>query len=275
MHRPKQWKAEMIAAANTIERTDRRSVEERWIFVDAMDKRFGNGLLVLNNVNLTVRKGEIVCIVGPSGCGKTTLLNIVAGFEQPTGGTCEIAGEAISEPGPERGFVFQRPALFPWMTVLDNVTIGPRVRGVKPQHWLERAERLLEETGLSQFKSHFPYQISGGMAQRVQLVRVMMNEPSIVLMDEPFGALDYQTRLSMHQLLLSLHAEYRPTILFITHDVDEAVFLADRVVVMKSASGEIIREISIALEKPRSLHDYSTGQFAEYKELILGLLGFH
>jgi len=258
-----------------LERRPEQIDEDRWIYVREMDKHFGGDFLVLSNVNLTVRKGEVVCIVGPSGCGKTTLLNIVAGFEEPSGGICEIAGEAIHEPGPERGFVFQRPALFPWMTVLQNVTIGPRVCGVARNDWLKRAEHLLGETGLSQFKDHYPYQISGGMAQRVQLVRVMMNEPSVVLMDEPFGALDYQTRLSMHQLLLSLHAEYRPTILFITHDVDEAVFLADRVAVMKRAPGEIVRELPIELDRPRALRHYATKEFAAYKETILGLLGFH
>ena len=246
-----------------------------WIFVNKLDKSFGPNALILDQLSLTVSKGEIVCIVGPSGCGKTTLLNILAGFEQLTSGQCEIAGQVVRNPGPERGFVFQRPALFPWMTVLENVTIGLRVRGVKRAVWQARADRFLLETGLSGYENHYPYQISGGMAQRVQLVRVMMNEPSVVLMDEPFGALDYQTRLSMHELLLTLHKEYRPTILFITHDVDEAIFLADRVVVMKRNPGEIIREFPIDLPNSSGLQRYTTPEFAGYKDSILGLLGFH
>lgn len=251
------------------------SGDEEWIFVRNMQKRFGNGLLVLDDIDLVVEKGEIVCIVGPSGCGKTTLLNILAGFEQPTAGDCRVAGETIGNPGPERGFVFQKPALFPWMTVLENVTIGPRMRGMKRDSWRDRTEHLLRETGLADFGDHYPYQISGGMAQRVQLVRVMMNEPSVVLMDEPFGALDYQTRLSMHQLLLDLHREYHPTILFITHDVDEAVFLADRVIVMTKRPGGIAREFSINLPGSRGLQQFATPEFAEYKKTILDLLGFH
>ena len=249
--------------------------ERNWIETRNLEKRFGAELLVLDRIDLAVAKGEIVCIVGPSGCGKTTLLNIIAGFEQPTAGECRISGHLVRKPGPGQGFVFQRPALFPWMTVLENVSIGPRVQGVKRAEWLPRAARLLDETGLSGFERHFPYQLSGGMAQRVQLVRVMMNEPSVVLMDEPFGALDYQTRLSMHKLLLSLHGEYRPTIVFITHDVDEAIFLADRVIVMKKTPGEIVRELNIDLPRPRDLHQYATRKFSDYKESILGLLGFH
>jgi NitT/TauT family transport system ATP-binding protein len=259
---PTPMPADLIAPVDSI-------VEVRGI-----SKTYGD-VEALRGIDLDFPRGKLTSLLGPSGCGKTTLLKIIAGLNDADGGTIAVDGKLVSKPGPERGFVFQRPALFPWMTVLQNVTIGPRVCGVARNDWLKRAEHLLGETGLSQFKDHYPYQISGGMAQRVQLVRVMMNEPSVVLMDEPFGALDYQTRLSMHQLLLSLHAEYRPTILFITHDVDEAVFLADRVAVMKRAPGEIVRELPIELDRPRALRHYATKEFAAYKETILGLLGFH
>lgn len=244
------------------------------IDVAGVRKSFGS-FTALENLDLVLEQGEIVCIVGPSGCGKTTLLNIVAGFDAATDGSVEVAGKPVKGPGPQRGFVFQKPALFPWMTVMENVGIGPTVAGKGQRAWKARAGELLAATGLSRFADNYPYQISGGMAQRTQLVRVMMNEPDVVLMDEPFGALDYQTRLHMHALLLDLHSRLKPTILFITHDVDEAIFLADRVCVMSRAPGRVEHDIRIELERPRSLKMLSGQRFTDYKTRILDLLGFH
>lgn len=238
-------------------------------------KEFGEGqaTLVLNHVDLRISPSEIVCVVGPSGCGKTTLLNIVAGFDQPTAGTCAVDGEESKEPGPDRGFVFQRATLYPWMNVWNNVTLGSRVGGVMRSEYEPRAEELLKITGLNDFKKHYPHQISGGMAQRAQLVRVLLAEPKAILMDEPFGALDYQTRLSMHKLLIKLHQSYSPTVMFITHDVDEAIFLANRVVVMSKRPSTIIEDIIIDLPHPRSVGALAEPRIANYKSHILDLLG--
>lgn len=253
-----------------------RDDPKNWITIKNLDKRFTkDGVLTLSGIELSIRKGEIICIVGPSGCGKTTLLNIVAGFESPSKGECLIGGDVVRGPGPERGFVFQKPALFPWMTVLKNATIGAKVRGERKESWRPRVEKLLRDTKLSGFEGYYPHQISGGMAQRVQLVRVLMNQPDVVLMDEPFGALDYQTRLSMHQLLLDIHQTYQPTIIFITHDVDEAIFLADRILVMKQNPGEIVREFQIDRSDADRSHRYALPEFSSYKREILELLGFH
>ncbi|WP_153141720.1 ABC transporter ATP-binding protein [Paraburkholderia agricolaris] len=230
---------------------------------------------VLNSVNLEIKASEVICIVGPSGCGKTTLLNVLAGFEQISHGACDVDGRAVAGAGPDRGFVFQKPTLYPWMTMWQNVTLGARVAGRRERQYRAGAENLLQQTGLTDYVRHFPYQISGGMAQRAQLVRVLLSEPKVMLMDEPFGALDYQTRLSMHRLLMELHGKHKPTIVFITHDVDEAVFLADRVIVMSQRPGTVIADLKIDLPRPRALHEVATPQFGAYKEEILSLLGFH
>jgi NitT/TauT family transport system ATP-binding protein len=229
---------------------------------------------VLDSINLSIQPSEIICIVGPSGCGKTTLLNIMAGFEQASAGACRADGQLVSAPSPDRGFVFQRATLYPWMNIWDNVTLGARVNGMARSDYSDRAGKLLDETGLTDFRGHFPYQISGGMAQRAQLVRVLVSKPKVMLMDEPFGALDYQTRLSMHKLLMDLHRQHKPTIMFITHDVDEAIFLADRVVVMSKRPGTIVTDLAIDIPRPRSIHMLGTAQFGSYKEQVLQLLGF-
>lgn len=246
------------------------------IVFDHLSKTFPGSdgdISALDDICIDLKEQEIACIVGPSGCGKTTLLNIAAGFEAPSAGYCSVEGASVRGPSRDNGFVFQRTALFPWMNVWDNVTIGPKVAHANRKSWEERARHLLEETGLVGFEKHYPYQISGGMAQRVQLVRVLLNQPTVLLMDEPFGALDYQTRLNMHDLLLRLHMEYSPTTLFITHDVEEAVYLADRVIVMSHRPGTVLDDVAIDLPRPRTLALLASAELGQYKTRVLELLG--
>ena len=225
--------------------------------------------LALDDFSLDIAPEEIVSIVGPTGCGKSTALNLLAGFEQSTSGLVSVDGQAVTEPGPNRGVVFQQPSLFPWLTVLANVVLGIKCRGVAPQEYRPRALRLLEEVGLKGFERHYPYQLSGGMQQRVQIARALINEPDILLMDEPFGALDYQTRLLMQKLLLRLWAHFRPTILFITHDVGEAIFISDRVIAMTKRPGRVKRELKVTAPKPRSYEFLASAEFTTLEHELI------
>jgi ABC-type nitrate/sulfonate/bicarbonate transport system ATPase subunit len=227
----------------------------------------------LQSVSLDAQPAEIVSIVGPSGCGKSTLLRMVAGFDFPTDGQILLGAAAIQAPAADRGIVFQQPQLYPWLSVFDNVVFGPRMRGMDRTAYTESANRYIRSVGLSGFEKNFPYQLSGGMKQRVQIARVMINEPRILLMDEPFAALDYQNRLVMQRMLLDLAEQYRPTVLFITHDVEEAVFLSDRVYVMSARPGRIVETIPVGLQRPRSYEGVSVlEEFVQLKLRILKLL---
>jgi NitT/TauT family transport system ATP-binding protein len=217
--------------------------------------------LALDSFNLNIRPTEVVSIVGPTGCGKSTALNLLAGFEQSSSGSVIVDGKTINAPGSDRGVVFQQPSLFPWLPVLDNVVLGVKCRGVPRQEYEPRALRLLDEVGLKSFEHHYPYQLSGGMQQRVQIARALISEPDILLMDEPFGALDYQTRLLMQKLLLRLWEHFRPTILFITHDVGEAIFISDRVIAMTRRPGRVKCEIQVVTPKPRDYEFLSSTEF--------------
>lgn len=233
----------------------------------------GDGeLLVLEDLRLEVRDREIVSLVGPSACGKSTLLHLIAGFERPNAGEIVLNGARVTAPGPDRGVVFQSPALFPWLDVWKNVTAAPRAAGVPPASYGPVARALLRAIGLEGFERHYPYQLSGGQRQRVQLARVLINTPEIILMDEPFGALDFQTRLTMQEVLLDLWAEYHPSILFVTHDVDEAIFVADRVYVMSARPGRIVRELQVPFPKPRRYEVTSSAEFVGLRREVLGLL---
>ncbi len=228
-----------------------------------VDKRFEgpNGTIhALADVGLTISPSEIVSIVGPSGCGKSTLLRMVAGFDMPTSGRILLGGKQITAPGADRGIVFQQPQLYPWLNVLDNVVFGPRMRGVLRDVFTPAAERYIDIVGLKGFERHFPYQLSGGMRQRLQIARVLINEPNILLMDEPFGALDYQTRLEMQKLLLDLCTSIAPTVLFITHDIDEAVFISDRIYVMSPRPGRIVEVLDVPLARPRVFEEATTNE---------------
>ena len=245
-----------------------------------VNKFYGNNraraatTLALDNFDLDIAPEEIVSIVGPTGCGKSTALNLLAGFEQPSSGLVSVDGQAVTNPGPNRGVVFQQPSLFPWLTVLSNVVLGIKCRGVAPQEYEPRALRLLQEVGLKGFERHYPYQLSGGMQQRVQIARALINEPDILLMDEPFGALDYQTRLLMQKLLLRLWAHFKPTILFITHDVGEAIFISDRVIAMTKRPGRVKCVLRVNAPKPRDYEFIGSPEFTRLEhDLVLAVQG--
>ena len=203
----------------------------------------------LHDLNLDVRAGEFVCVVGPSGCGKTTLLNMIAGFLAPSSGQILVDGRAVKGPGPDRGVVFQSFALFPWKTVLENVGFGPRMRGLPKAQCNQIAEEFLGIEGLSHAAHRYPNELSGGMQQRVGVVRALANNPDVLLMDEPFASVDAQTRMTLQEELTRVWQERKTTILFITHDVAEAVFLADRVIVL--GKGHLKDEIVVDLPRPR------------------------
>ena len=232
------------------------------------------GTRALDAFDLDIAAGEILSIIGPTGCGKSTALNILAGFEQATAGVVRVDDQVVSAPGRNRGVVFQQPSLFPWMTVLDNVVLGVKCRGGDPADYGPRATGLLEEVGLAGFERHYPYQLSGGMQQRVQIAHALIGEPDILLMDEPFGALDYQTRLLMQKLLLRLWAHFRPTILFITHDVGEAIFISDRVIAMTRRPGRVKLAVEVHAPKPRDYEFLGSPEFTRLEhELVLAVQG--
>ena len=223
----------------------------------------------LDNIDLNVSEGEFVALLGPSGCGTSALLNLIAGFESPTHGDLRVGGASVSKPGPERGVVFQEAALFPWLNVWENVVFGPKLAGQPKSAYVERAKEMLEITGLSGFTRHLPVQLSGGMRQRVGIARVLTLGSQVLLMDEPFGALDAQTRLTMQELLLSVWQALRKTVVFVTHDIDEAILLADTIYVMSARPGRIATRITVPIERPRSL-DLITGDvFNDLKREIL------
>jgi ABC-type nitrate/sulfonate/bicarbonate transport system ATPase subunit len=230
--------------------------------------RDSRGLEVLKNVTMCAKPGEMVCLTGPSGCGKTTLINIVAGFEKATSGCILLDGSEVRGPGPDRGVVFQEDALFPWLNAWQNIAYGLKQKGLPQKDIAERVETFIELIELQGFSRHFPDQLSGGMKQRVALARVLANSPAVLLMDEPFAALDYQTRRSMQELLLGLWQKLRQTIIFVTHDIDEALLLAGRVYIMSARPGTILEEIPIPFPWPRSLEILNESEFVHFKKMI-------
>jgi NitT/TauT family transport system ATP-binding protein len=211
----------------------------------------GAGGPAVAGFNLEIEPGEFVCLLGPSGCGKSTVLNAVAGLLPASSGGIFVDEEKVAKPGAERGMVFQQPTLLPWKTVIDNVALGPLLNGHSADEAAQTARSFLALVGLAGYERHYPSQLSGGMQQRVGIVRALANYPRVLLMDEPFSALDAQTRATMHEALLAIWSEFRTTVLFVTHDIDEAVFLGDRVVVMSAAPGRILDERRIMLPRPR------------------------
>lgn len=223
----------------------------------------------LDEIDLEVGDGEFVALLGPSGCGKSTLLNLVAGFEEATSGTLLVHGQTVNKPGPDRGVVFQEAALFPWLSVWENVIFGPKTQGQSPKDYADRANDMLRIVGLSDFKNHLPVQLSGGMRQRVGIARILTLGSRVLLMDEPFGALDAQTRLTMQELLLSVWHQLKPTIVFVTHDIDEALFLADTIYVMSARPGRIQARMTVPLARPRTIEDTTSEAFNAMKREIL------
>lgn len=228
--------------------------------------------VALEHFDLRVAEHEVACVVGPSGCGKTTLLNLIAGFEKPTAGRLSVRGSVVTGPSPERSVVFQQAALFPWLTVWDNVTLGPRMRGVDRAKLSQDAAHVLTSVGLTGFRNHYPYQLSGGMRQRVQIARVLVASPDVILMDEPFGSLDAQTRIIMHEVLLRVWSEYKPTIFFITHDVEEALILADHVYVMSRRPGRVKARIEVPFLRPRGYELIGNAEFAALRARVVTML---
>jgi NitT/TauT family transport system ATP-binding protein len=212
----------------------------------------GRHVTAVTDVSLEIHTGEFVSIVGPSGCGKTTLLNMVAGFIPPSEGEILLGGRYVKGPGPDRGVVFQNFALFPWKTVLDNVAFGLKMRGLPREERQGIAREYVALVGLTSAEGRYPNELSGGMQQRVGVARALANNPDLLLMDEPFASVDAQTRMTLQEELTRIWEARHPTILFVTHDVDEAVFLSDRVIVLSKSPGTVRAEISIALPRPRS-----------------------
>jgi NitT/TauT family transport system ATP-binding protein len=222
------------------------------IQVDNVDKKFGD-FLALGDTNLRVKEGEFVCLIGPSGCGKSTLLRIIAGFELASDGVTIVGQKEVAGPGPDRGMVFQDYGLFPWLTVRANIGFGPHARGVPRAQITEIVDRFVELVGLARFADAYPHQLSGGMKQRVAIARVLANDARVVLMDEPFGALDAMTREHLQTELLELWERTGLTIIFVTHAIEEAILLADRVVAMQPGPGRIVSDTRIDLPRPRDV----------------------
>jgi NitT/TauT family transport system ATP-binding protein len=221
--------------------------------------------LILDRISLDIPAGQFVCVLGPSGCGKSTLLNALAGFVAPASGRVSVDGDLVTAPGADRGVVFQDPTLFPWKTVIENVSLGPLLAGLGAAEAERIGRTLLARVGLSSRCDSFPKQLSGGMQQRVGIARALANGPRVLLMDEPFGALDAQTRSMMQRVLLDVWAEVGVTVLFITHDIDEAVLLADRIVIMSASPGRFIDDIPVPIPRPRADDVMFTPEFNRIK----------
>lgn len=237
--------------------------------------RFGKGAdthLAVDKTEVTIEAGEFVCILGPSGCGKSTLLNAIAGYVKPSEGAVTVDGDTVQKPGPDRGMVFQQYSLLPWKTVYENVAFGPKMAGHSRTESGSIANTFLELVGLKKFGDRYPAELSGGMQQRVGIARALANYPSVLLMDEPFGALDAQTRLMMQESLLEIWRKFGTTVVFVTHDVDEAVFLADRVLIMSAAPGRIIEDVRIDLPRPRSTDMASTPEYVKARQFCLDII---
>jgi NitT/TauT family transport system ATP-binding protein len=245
-----------------------------FIHIENVNKSFpvpGGEIIALKDINLDVGEGEFVCLLGPSGCGKSTLLNAIAGFSPPTSGSIAINGRADAArfPGPDRGMVFQEYALFPWMTVAQNIRFGLEIKGLPKAEMNAKVDRLLRKLNLYEFRERFPKDLSGGMNQRVAIARVLALDSPIMLMDEPFGALDALTRRTLQDELLRIWDEFRKTIVFVTHSIEESIYLADRVAVMTCRPGTIKRQVRITLPRPR---DTASAEFNVLKKELSQLV---
>lgn len=232
----------------------------------------GTMVEAVSSVDLKVRPGEFVSLIGPSGCGKSTLLNIVAGFVEPTSGSVLVDGKTIRGPSSDRGVVFQQYSLFPWLSVRKNVEFGLKMKGVAASQRETQARTLLGLAGLLAFENHYPDQLSGGMKQRVGIVRALATSPQVLLMDEPFGALDAQTRTVMQEILTNMWQQFRISVLFVTHDIEESIFLSDRIYVMTARPGRIKAEITVPLPRPRTPEMTYTPEFIALVQQLKGLI---
>jgi NitT/TauT family transport system ATP-binding protein len=237
--------------------------------VNSASKRYPGGIEALRKAQLIIEKGEFVCLIGASGCGKSTLLRMIGGFETVTEGEIIMRGKPVTGPGPDRGMVFQDYGLFPWLTVRGNIAFGPAARGKSKAETAQIAERFVNMMGLERFADVYPHQLSGGMKQRVAIGRVLANEAHLALMDEPFGALDAMTRERLQDELLAIWRATGLSVVFVTHSLEEAIFLADRIVVMSPGPGRIVAEERITLERPR---DVSSPAFNDIRRHLGSLL---
>lgn len=245
------------------------------IEVRGLSVRFGSGsdgVTAVDRLDFAVATGEFVCLLGPSGCGKTTVLNCVAGYVSPTEGEVLLDGRPVGPPGPDRGVVFQRHALFPWKTVRQNVEFGLRMKGLAGPALGRDAQQYIDLVGLTGFENRYPAELSGGMEQRVGLARILAIDPVVLLMDEPFGSLDAQTRMMMQELLLRIWDESAKTVVFVTHDVDEAILLADRILVLTARPARLKEQIDVKLERPRSYKLLTSPEFVRIKDRALELI---
>lgn len=229
-------------------------------------------MIAVDRISFNVSQGEFVSIVGPSGCGKSTVLNTLAGLETPFEGEVLVDGRPLTSPRPEIGMVFQQPHLFPWKSVRKNIAHGPRARGKSAAEARQIADGLIEMIGLTKFAAAYPHTLSGGMQQRVAIARALANQPRVLLMDEPFGALDAQTRAVMQDNLLELRGRINATVVFVTHDIDEAILLSDRVVIMSAGPGRILRDLRIDLPRPRSNAILTEAGYLALKKECLDLI---
>jgi NitT/TauT family transport system ATP-binding protein len=233
------------------------------------DPKRGRELLTIDNISLTVERNDFFCLLGPSGCGKSTLLNIIAGFEKTTSGEVLVEGVRVEKPGSDRGMVFQQPTLMPWLTVWENVAFHLRLKGIRKSERRARAQEYIDLVGLQGFENHHPSELSGGMNQRVGIARALLMNPSVILMDEPFAALDAQTKLEMQEELVSIWERHRCTVVFVTHSVEEALFLGNKIAVMTARPGRIRELLSFDLPRPR---DITCLPFNDVKRQVLALI---
>ena len=247
-------------------------LEARAIRLEFPQPRSNTSLVALDNISLKILDGEFVSIVGPSGCGKTTFLNIVDGLLKPTSGEIFVDGVRVSTPGPDRAVVFQDASLLPWRTVLGNVTYGLECQRQAAAEARERALYFIEMVGLKGFEQHYPHQLSGGMQQRVNLARALVMDPQLLLMDEPFAALDAQTREAMQEELIEISLKAKKTVLFITHQIDEAIYLSDRVIIFSARPGRVCDEIKVEFDRPRKLRLKRDPKFHALEDAVWSLM---
>ncbi|WNQ13095.1 ABC transporter ATP-binding protein [Paenibacillus aurantius] len=240
--------------------------------VSKMFRKGGKDITAMQETNLAIEEGRFVSIIGPSGCGKSTLFNIIAGLIPPSTGRVLADGENIIGKTGHVGYMLQKDMLLPWRTILDNIILGMEIRGVPRKQAVERALPLMEKYGLKGFDKHYPAELSGGMKQRAALLRTLMYDRDIILLDEPFGALDAQTRITMQNWLLQLWSDFGKTVLFVTHDIDEAIYLSDDIYVFTARPGRIKTKVSVNMERPRKQEDLTSEAFMELKHYLMGLL---